>query len=186
MTLQQEQDLLARLYTDREFREHVLDVSGGDDARASKLALAAADEVRWFAETLVTKRLREVEKLLPLSLQEIGKKEFESRFRRFAETYSPTTVKKHLDDAMGFTAYLRKSRSLEPGESNIVTFEAARLRHKAFDRRFSLCFLKYDPRKVVGYRTYEPRSGVGIWIAIGECSRILFRPSRRRIQQDLG
>ena len=170
MNLKAEQDLLARLYTDRKLREEFVDKASDDADRARELAAAASDEVKWFAESLVTKRLREVEKLLPLTRQRIGSQEFEKRFRAFADKFSPTTVKKHLEDALGFADELISDNTLERIVRDLSRFESRKLRHYASDRRLSLCSLRFDPR-------HQRRPGIGFWVAIGRWSRLFFRPA---------
>jgi hypothetical protein len=110
MSLQEEQDFLARLYTDRGLRSQILDDPNIAMDRTRELANAAADEVRWFADSLVSKRLREVEKRLPLTRQTIGSKEFERQFRSFADAYTSTSVKKHVEDALEFADRLMSDR----------------------------------------------------------------------------
>jgi hypothetical protein len=188
MALQQQQDLLARLYTDNEFRSEFLrkpssfaEVLGVSPEEADCLAAVAGGEVEWFSESLVSKRLREVRKMLPMSEQELGAKEFARNFREFSERFAPTSVKKHLEDSLAFAMTLIKDPSLEGSERSVVRFESGRLRHNAFEKRFSLCLLRFDPRRSTGYTTYDKHRGVGVWIAIGGWSRIFFRRSWRRV-----
>lgn len=186
MNLQKQQDLLARLYTDNAFRSEFLkrpslfaEGLGVSPNKASALASVATSEVEWFAESLVSKRLREVRKMLPMTEQEIGAKEFARRFREFADEFSPTSVKKHLEDSLAFAAVLIKDPSVETSERSMARFESRRLRHNAYDKRFSVCILRHDPRRVTGFTTYDKRPGIGIWIAIGAWSRIFFRRGRK-------
>lgn len=172
MSLKEEQDLLARLYTDPDFRERMLSGNDSADPRTRDLASAAADEVKWFAESLVTKRLREVEKLLPLIRNEIGAKEFEAMFRAFAPSFNPSSVKKHLEDAVEFAQYLQAGRRVDSFTGILARFESARLRHIVFSKTLSVCSLRVDPRS-------EGVRGIGFWLAIGSWSRIFFRPGRR-------
>jgi len=189
MALQQQQDLLARLYTDPKFRLQFLseptsfaDDLGLSDEDASALAKAAGYEVRWFADSLVNKRLRDVRKLLPLVGQEVGTKEFERRFREFADRYSPISVKKHLEDALAFSDDLGSDALVEGRVREVARFESRRLRHGAFGRRISFCFLRSDPRRSGGDESGEMRRGIGIWIAIGTWSRIYFRAPRKIVR----
>ncbi|HEX6278822.1 MAG TPA: hypothetical protein VFZ49_02285 [Pyrinomonadaceae bacterium] len=187
MPLQHQQDLLARLYTDKDFRTNFLNDPAAfaaglsiNESEAETLATVAASEVRWFSESLVNKRLREVAKMLPMTEQEVGSKEFERRFWEFADGFSPTSVKKHLEDALAFARKLSEDLSLEDEERNVARFESSRLRHNAFARRLSFCRLTHDPRRSIRSQTYESDSGRGFWLAVGGWSRVFFRPSCRR------
>lgn len=186
MSLREQQNSLARLYTDNEFRSEFLrnpssfaEVLGVSPEEADGLAAAAG--VEWFSETLMSKRVREVRKMLPMSEQELGAKEFARRFREFSERFAPTSVKKHLEDSLAFAWTLMEDPSVAGSERSVVRFESSRLRHNAFEKRFSFCLLRYDPSRVSGYTTYEKPPGFGVWIAIGGWSRIFFRTSRRRV-----
>lgn len=170
MALQQQQDLLARLYTDPNVRQQFLnepssfaDDLGLSDEDAEALAKAAGYEVNWFADSLVNKRLREVRKLLPISERVIGRDEFERRFREFAAGFAPTTVKKHLEEALAFAEVLFTDDRID-----LARFESRRLRHGAVGQRISGCLLRNDPRSSDVY------SGFGFWIAVGAWSRIFF------------
>lgn len=186
MDLQKQQDLLARLYTDNTFRSEFLrkpsrfaESGGVSPDEAAALARVAASEVEWFAESLLSKRLREVRKMLPMTEQEMGSKEFARSFRVFADGFSPTSVKKHLEDSLAFAAWLVTDPSLDDSERGIVRFERSRLCHNALGRKVSVCLLRSDPRRVTGYTNYEKPRGVGVWIAIGAWSRIFFRRNRK-------
>ena len=187
MNLQKQQDLLARLYTENKFRSEFLrkpatyaEMIGVSPEEAAALATVAAGEVAWFAESLVSKRLREVRKMLPMTEQEMGSKEFARSFRLFSDQFSPTSVKKHLEDSLAFAAALIKDPTLDNSERGIVRFESCRLRHNSLSKLFSFCLLRSDPRRVTGFTHYEKPRGFGIWIAIGRWSRIFFRVSRKR------
>jgi hypothetical protein len=189
MALQQEQDLLARLYTDPDIRKQFLSKpasfaaeSGLSHEDADALARAAGYEVNWFADSLVNKRLREVRKLLSLTEQEIGATEFERRFREFAAGFSPTSVKKHLGDALAFSDVLCGDDAVERPVKDVTRFESRRLRHGAFGRRISFCLLRHDPRRAGLDDASEMRRGFGVWIAVVGWSRIFFRASMERSQ----
>lgn len=177
MSLQKQQDLLARLYTDPEFQSKFLadPVEFADDvglsaAAAIDLAVSAADEVRWFSDSLITKRLREVVKMLPLSYEEVGAGKFEEAFRTFAATFSPSSVKKHLEDSLAFADCLINVQ-VDPLLKSLIRFESRRLRYNALGGKISFSLLRRDPR--------VPRSqGIGLWVAFGERSRVLFWPRR--------
>ncbi|MDI1240501.1 MAG: hypothetical protein PSX80_01105 [bacterium] len=175
MSLQKQQDILARIYTDAEFRGRFLSdpelaaAAGLSRTDAIQLASAAADEVRWFADSLTNKRLREVAKMLPLTHLDIGARAFEEEFRQFAVDFSPTSVKKHLEDSLAFADLLIR-REIDASVKSLIHFESRRLRHTSLDRAVSFCVLRRDPRKL-------PSKGIGLWIAVKRWSRIFFRPN---------
>lgn len=181
MALKQQQDLLARLYTDVDFQLRFLafplsfnEEFGLEAAEAESLARVASSEVRWFSESLVRKRLREVAKLLPLTKRAMGT-EFDWRFLEFSAKFKPTSIKKHLEDALAFADSVLSNPNDAVAKS-IVRFETARLRHNAFGRWLSICMLRHDPRSLPALDSgTDLRKGIGIWIAIGRRSRILFR-----------
>jgi hypothetical protein len=186
MPLQEQQNLLARLYTDNSYRAEFLkepssfgESIGIPPEEAAALADVAACEVEWFAESLVSKRLREVRKMLPLTAQELGAREFDRRFREFCEGYSPTGVKKHLEDSLAFTKTLTGDPSVGSSERVMARFESARLTHNAFGRRVSFCLLRSDPRRMTDSASSMRPRGLGIWVAIGGWSRIFFRSTRK-------
>lgn len=177
MSLQKQQDLLARLYTDPEFQSRFLadpaefaDEVGLSSAEAMLLATSAAGEVRWFSDSLFNKRLREVIKMLPLSHHEVGESGFEEAFRRFAPQFSPSSVKKHLEDSLAFADFLIRDQ-VAPSLKSLIRFESRRLRHNALGRQISFCLLRRDPR-------VSRTQGIGLWMAFGGRSRILFWPER--------
>ncbi len=177
MPLQEQQDLLARLYTDLEFQAKFLadpdshaDDLGLSAADTKALATSAADEVCWFADSLVNKRLREAIKMLPLTYLEVGASAFEVAFLNFAVDFSPLSTKKHLEDALTFSDRLIRG-DLDASGKTLLQFESRRLRHNSHGKTISACLLRRDPRR--------PRdSGIGLWIAVKGWSRIFFRPRR--------
>jgi len=178
MPLKAQQDLLARLYTDLEFQKKFLadpaghaELFGLSASDAESLAKSAADEVRWFAESLVNKRFREVVKMLPLAQREIGANAFEEAFRQFAAEFAPSSVKKHLEDALAFSDQLLRG-DLDPTTKSLIRFESRRLLHNSYGKTVSACLLRRDPRT-------HTDNGIGVWIAVKGWSRIFFRPNRR-------
>jgi len=140
MTLRRQQDILARLYTDNSFRSQFLSdppsfaaALGISAAEAEGLAALAGDEVTWFSESLLSKRLREVRKMLPLTERAIGADRFAQFFRDFAAHSSPGSIKKHLEDSLAFAANLSRDPSGDRSARSIARFESARLGHTAFE-----------------------------------------------------
>jgi len=177
MSLQKQQDLLARLYTDPEFQAKFLadpakfaDDVGLSGAEAMLLPITAPDDVRGFSGSLITKALREGVQMLPLSHQEVGASGFEEAFRRFAPHFSSSSVKKHLEDSLAFADFLIRDQ-VDSSLKSLISFESRRLRHNALGRKISFCLLRLDPQVT---RT----KGVGLWMAFGRRSHIHFWPDR--------
>jgi hypothetical protein len=148
------QRLLARLYTDpgllSEFltgRERFVASYGGTNA----CFLAGIDTaaLEYFAGSLVQKRRREVEKLLPWTSYALGEK-FESEFRRYAAACLPGGIKKHAADAMAFCRFLRKS------PIDVAAKEAAKMEFMALALRFRLVIRRGQVKKcrVTARRTF--------------------------------
>jgi hypothetical protein len=165
MGLLEQQNLLARLYTDADLRGAFLE---NPDSAASEFGLTREEaasvaailpgEVLFFSRSLVHKRLREVEKLLPLCRKFLGD-DFARLFDEFSSGHNPTSTKKHLDDALAFTDWLLKK------EISPLTRDAARLestRHRFFisNRSLSYCLLAHDFRHG---RMTKPRKTIAIW-----------------------
>jgi hypothetical protein len=121
MGLAETQEALARLYTDADVRDRFF---AGPRARAPGLGLSEAeaealasveqDRLRWFARSLVAKRLSAVASLLPLTTAALGA-DFPRLFRAHAREYLPTGTKKHRDDALAFLRHLEARAGLPRG-----------------------------------------------------------------------
>jgi hypothetical protein len=154
MSLVEQQNFLARLYTEENLRRSFLaepaKIGAENDLSETEIAELAAiipAELNFFADSLVWKRLREAEKLLPLVKKALGA-DFEKYFRRFANQFLPKTIKKHLEDATEFCSFLRSSE-IEPGwKKDLAKFEQARLHFNAGGERFVLRTFDYDIRQI--------------------------------------
>lgn len=114
MSLMQQQQVLARLLTDPEFRAHFEQdgpatlASLGLELKDREALLALAQkQLQLFAESLLQKRLHMVQKLLPRSYELMGET-FRDLFRRYASQPIPDTSQKHLHDALQFVRFLRR------------------------------------------------------------------------------
>ncbi len=186
MALKEQQDLLARLYTDRQFAEKyfyhpdsAVSDSGISVEEAQDIAASAGEEIRIFADSLIGKRLREVEKLLPVTGKFLGE-EFQKLFREHAKKFSPTSLKKHFEDAIEFRAFLEVSCSVDSKAKDVVKFETLKLQHFAEVRRLTIGQLRYDirplfdsQRRIDGLVIKKKRS-LAIWLRINERSRFFF------------
>ena len=186
MGLKEQQDLLARLYTDPDlyyrFTAEPQQVGPRFDLTESEideLAALAETEVKWFTDSLYWKRFREVEKLLPTSSWVIGK-DFESLFREFASEYTPTSVKKHLEDALAYSRWLMRRDRSAPAAADVLKFESTRLRHNAEEKTFSMCTVAHDIRPAFDFGRPGSEHGIkrkrsfAIWVRIGRTTRFFF------------
>lgn len=168
MSLLNVQNFLARIYTDENLRREFLsapEVIGKannlNQTEIAELAEVFPDELNSFAESLFYKRLREVEKFLPLTKQVLNQN-FEKQFRIFADLYLPTTVKKHLEDAVEFCSYLQKNKSASNIVKNTAKFEQAKLEFFGFERRLIVKIFDYD------IKTNQKRKHFAFWLRIGK------------------
>jgi len=114
MSLLQTQQLLARLYTNTEFRERffanpqtVGAELGLSDDESHQLAQLSVQDVNLFANSLKWKRLGEVRQFLPRTHLALGKN-FNALFWKYAESYIPSGIKKHRQDAIAFADFIAK------------------------------------------------------------------------------
>lgn len=150
MSLKAQQDFSARLFTDeslcRKFLSEPEKVgleSGLKKGDIEILTEVLPEQLKMFAESLFWKRLHEVEKLLPLTL-EILETSFTDEFCKFSNTYNPKSVKKHHEDAVNFAAYLIKNKSIKQREVEIIKLEQIKLEFFVFRKRFCFGFFNYD------------------------------------------
>ncbi len=186
MALKEQQDLLARLYTDPHFAEKFFEHpyaavpgSGISVEEAQDIAASAQDEIRVFADSLIWKRLREADKLLPVTRKFLGG-DFEKLFREHAEKFNPTFIKKHFEDAVEFRVFLDRSDSVDSIAKDVVKFETLKLRHFGEGRRLTICSLRHDVRPVFDSqesgsgKSIEKRRSVAIWSRLNKRNRFLF------------
>jgi hypothetical protein len=165
MSLLEQQNLLARLYTDEVFRRDFLQEplkigteNGLNATEILELTEVMPDELNFFSESLFVKRLREVEKLLPLTHKVLAK-DFQTHFRQFTNNYNPQSVKKHLEDAIGFCKYLQTQQI---DTKDAAKFEQAKL--EVFGNGKSFRFVRLNHN----IETFKPKKGFAMWIKIGK------------------
>lgn len=159
MGLAEVQRMLAHLYTDVELRRRfIADPIGvgrelgltADESR--QLAELSPEKINSFADSLQAKRLLEVGKLLPMTNRTIGD-EFSRHFKRFAGTYSPAGIKKHLGDALAFATYLQKQIRSDSRHAgwvlDLLRYERARLKAADPSIRLVVCVFRYDISRLV-------------------------------------
>ena len=168
MSLLDVQNFLARIYTDENLRREFLSApekigqaNNLSGTEINELAEVFPEELNSFAESLFYKRLREVEKFLPLT-KHLLEQDFEKHFRLFAESYLPSTVKKHLEDAVEFCNYLQKDKTVSSIEKNSAKFEQAKLEFFAFEKRLVMKIFDYD------LKTNQKRKHLAVWLRIGK------------------
>jgi len=154
MSLREQQNFLAKLYTDEQFRRAFLSEPAKigkenylNESEIIEIAEMLPEEISFFAESLFRKRLREVEKFLPLT-QKVLSEDFQKFFREFSQNYNPQTVKKHLEDAIEFCNYLRKSDFVSEVSKNAAKYEQAKLTFYGCGKQFMVCKLSNDVREI--------------------------------------
>lgn len=145
MSLREQQHFLARLYTDPAFREEfntkpqeVGIEFGLTETEVIELAQLARHEVKRFSDSLIWKRLQEVEKMLPATRQLMGDS-FGKAFFDFAPGFNPQGIKKHYVDAVEFCTVLAANNSFPKDVRRAATFESTRLSFFNQDRTFAMC-----------------------------------------------
>ncbi len=183
MSLLNVQNFLARLYTDENLRRDFLSASeriGRENNLTEKeiaeLAAIFPEELKLFADSLVWKRLREVEKLLPLTRNILGK-DFERFFRQFASRFTPASIKKHLEDAIAFADFLQ-TEEVEPfWVRDAAKFEQTKLEFNNFGKRFVYEIFDCDIKEFIRQNANAPageirkKKTLAIWIRFGNKTR---------------
>lgn len=183
MSLQKQQNFLARLYTDENLRRAFLlepQKTGREyDLTAKEIAEIAEvmpDELNFFADSLFWKRLREVENFLPLT-KEIAGAEFTGEFRRFSQTFNPQSIRKHLEDAFEFAGFLQTSENVSELAKNAARFERAKLAFFGYGKKFVVCRLEFDLREIsrspaaAQSGEFKKRRNFAVWIRVGNKTR---------------
>lgn len=167
MSLLETQNFLARLYTENKLRRNFLAEpekvgreNGLSKTEIEELLDIFHEELEFFAESLFYKRLREVEKFLPLT-KNVSGENFEKCFRAFADSYLPSGVQRHLEDAVEFCAFLQKSKSVSDVEKNTAKFEQAKLEFYGFEKRLVIRILQYD------LKTKQKNRHLAVWFRLG-------------------
>ena len=154
MSLQEQQNFLAKLYTDAPLRAafssepaKIGTENNLTESEIAEISVMLPEEISFFAESLYRKRLREVEKLLPLTHKLMGDN-FHRVFRQYSQLYNPQTIKKHLEDAIEFCGFLGKSDSVSGISKNTAKYERAKLRFYVTGKHLVVCVLSYDVREI--------------------------------------
>jgi hypothetical protein len=139
MGLVETQAALARLYTDAALLDRFLAGPAGAAAElglsqndAEQLAAAAGEELRYFARSLLRKRMQEAAPLIPVTVKALGEEAFERLFLVWAGSHPPSGTHKPLHDAFTFACSLGGEEDLLPWIGALARYEAAGLaaRHR--------------------------------------------------------
>jgi hypothetical protein len=179
MSLQQQQDFLARLFTDEGLRQNFLsepDKIGTENSlnqtEINDLKTVLPEQLNFFADSLYWKRRGEVEKFLPLTRKVLGE-DFDNLFREFAQDFNPQSVKKHLEDAFEFCKFLQKQNISELSK-NAAKYEQSKLEFFGYGKQFIFCKLDFDVKKISreGAKTQsaiqEKKRKIAGWIRFGK------------------
>lgn len=168
MSLLEQQNFLARIYTDENLRREFLFApekigaqNNLNEKEISEIVEIFPDEINVFAESLIWKRLREVEKLLPLTRKHLPE-DFINLFHRFAPTFNSQSTKKHLEDALRFGAFLQNEKTVSAVAKNAAIYECAKLEFYALDKNLVVRFFDFDAQ------TAQPKKHLKIWLRIGK------------------
>ncbi len=185
MSLQKQQDFLARLFTDEGLRQNFLSEpakigaeNGLSEVETADLQAVLPEEIGFFADSLFWKRLHEVEKFLPLT-KKVLKEYFTKNFREFSRNFNPQTVKKHFEDALEFCKFLRKQNISELAK-NAAKFEQSKLEFFGGGKRFVVCKLDFDIREIYDREQttanlkLEKKTKVALWLKLGKKNKHFF------------
>lgn len=181
MSLKEQQDLLAKLYTDPDLQAEfaddptaVLSRYNIQGSEAEAFSALASVEIRFFADSLFAKRFREVQKLLSASSRLLGPR-FREYFVEFASKFNPVSVKKHTEDAIAFADVLMSQPEITDIQRDAISFESVRLRHFVMARKISFVRLHHDPSSLTDpSREALRKSGIGVWTTPSEETRFTF------------
>lgn len=156
MELALQQKLVARLATDREFREKFfadparVAASEGLTVAAEGLAQIHQEQLRQFARLLRTRRLAQVGLRLPLTRKALGPR-FVDLFRNYAVN-PPPAVQRPSEDAIAFARFIEAhaaEHGLEPAWAlSLARYEAARLQAEWHNRRLVIRILPHAVRRL--------------------------------------
>lgn len=168
MSLLETQNFLARIYTDENLRREFLSAPekiGKDNELTEdeicEIVEIFPDEINAFAESLIWKRLREIEKFLPLTRSYL-KTDFEKHFRDFAPTFNPRSVKKHLEDALKFTNYLQAVKTVSEIAKDAAKYECAKLEFYSLNKHIVIRTFSFDTK------SGDRKKHFKIWLRIGK------------------
>ena len=177
------QNLLARIFTDEDLRLRFLldpEKTGAENnlnaAEIEQIKQILPAQINFFADSLFYKRLHEVQKLLPLT-RKVLNEDFEKYFREFANQFLPQTIKKHLEDAVGFGGFLQ-SKEIKPlWIKDLAKLERSRLAFNNSEKRFLLKRFDFDIREILkeisregaqAQSDFPKRKTFAVWLRAGK------------------
>lgn len=176
MSLQEQQNFLARLYTDETLRQSFLQepekIGRENDLSEKEIAEIASvipSELNFFADSLFWKRLREAEKFLPLT-KKFLKERFTELFREFSQVYNPQTVKKHLEDALEFCLFLQNAEIKPAFIKDIAKFEQGKLEFFGYGKMFVGKKFNHDIKEIsvqTEGSDLKKKLSFAVWLKIG-------------------
>ena len=182
MSLLDVQNFLARLYTDENLRLEFLaapEKIGKDnnlnEKEVAELAQVLPAELNFFADSLRWKRLREVEKLLPLTKKALAE-DFEKYFREFASQFTPETIKKHLEDAVRFAEFLQMKEIESNWIKDLAKYEQAKLEFNACRKHFVFKQFDYDIKEIslqttIPEKEFKQKKTFAVWLRFRKQTR---------------
>lgn len=151
MTAEQSQQILSRLYTDRDYRRSFL--AGKDDFyKVQKIAdpeiiaflnALKVEQLEFFAKGLYAKKYHEVIHQIPGTLC-LLKDRLGKLFRDFSETPRTFGVHKHHEEALAFIGFVKKEKEISAEERCILEFEESLIRNFLYPKAWHICLLRYD------------------------------------------
>jgi hypothetical protein len=156
MELALQQKLVARLATDREFREKFfadparVAATEGLTVAAEALSTLHHEQMRQFARLLRTRRLAQVALRLPLTRKALGQR-FADSFRNYAVN-PPVAGQRPSEDAIAFVKHLEAQaaeKGLEPAWAlSLARYEAGRLAAEWHNQRLVIRLLPHDVKRL--------------------------------------
>lgn len=186
MELALQQKLVARLVTDREFREQFfadparVAASEGLTVAAESLAQIHQEQVRQLSRVLRRRRLAQVGVQLPLTRKALGTR-FADLFRHYA--VSPPPGRRPFEDALAFARFLAAHAVAQPLEPHwalsLARYEAARLEATWLGRRLLVRVLPHAVKPLAALLaagevppgSYQRRS-TAVWWRASAASRL--------------
>ncbi len=170
MSLLEQQNFLARIFTDENLRktfwenpQQIGGENGLDLTEIKQITNIVTRDLNFFADSLFRKRMQEVEKLLPITKNAL-KNDFAKLFREFSNSFQPNSIKKHLEDALEFCKFLQNKQIQPPFVQDSAKFEQTQHEFFSQEKKLSICFLRYDI-----YRQ-KMKIGCAVWFKLGKKS----------------
>jgi hypothetical protein len=168
MSLLEQQNLMARLYLDAGLRRAFLSDPSGvagpfglSNEEIAEIALVVPEEIGSFADSLLKKRMHEVEKMLPLARSALHKS-FGPLFIKYVDAAPVSSEMNRREDALEFCRYLERE---ELGAvRDAARFELARIEFYSGKRNFLIRRFDHDIRNA----QLTPRRTYSLWIRIGK------------------